>query len=146
MDPCERRSASRSSDLRRRAIYAVVRKVPRGRVTTYGAVALLAGWPGAARLVGHALAALRGTRHDVPWQRVLAKRSAARAEIAILDPMGAAVQRDLLAREGVRVDDRGGVSLREFGWPPRAPATAPRPAPASRPRSRPRTRGSSGRS
>jgi methylated-DNA-protein-cysteine methyltransferase-like protein len=66
MDSCERPRASRSMDARRRAIYAVVRKVPRGRVTTYGAVALLAGWPGAARLVGHALAALRGTRHDVP--------------------------------------------------------------------------------
>jgi methylated-DNA-protein-cysteine methyltransferase-like protein len=124
---------------RQAAFYRVVRSVPRGRVTTYGQVALLAGWPGAARLVGHALAALHGTRHRIPWQRVLGKAGRTSARIAILDPMGAGAQRALLEREGVAVDARGRVSLEEFGWP------TP-PAPASRARSRRRTRGSSGRS
>jgi methylated-DNA-protein-cysteine methyltransferase related protein len=128
------------------AFYAVVRDVPRGRVTTYGQVALLAGSPGYARHVGLALAALRGTRHRVPWQRVLGKASARRARIAILDPVGAAAQRLLLEREGVEVDARGRVDLEQFGWPARAPTRATRPSPASRPRSRGRTRRSSGRS
>ncbi|HEX9051002.1 MAG TPA: MGMT family protein [Anaeromyxobacter sp.] len=101
-------------------IYRVVRRVPRGRVTTYGAVALLAGKRRGARQVGYALAALRGAKHDVPWQRVLGARPRGMAAISILDPMGAAVQQQLLEREGVRFDERGRVDLERFGWRPRA--------------------------
>jgi methylated-DNA-protein-cysteine methyltransferase-like protein len=96
--------------------YRIIRRIPRGKVATYSQVALLAGRPRAARHVGFALAALRGTRHRVPWQRVLGKRSARWAGISILDPVGAAAQRDLLEREGVSVDERGRVSLERFGW------------------------------
>ncbi len=98
------------------SIYAVVRRIPRGRVTTYGAVAALLGRPRGARQVGYALAALRGTRHDVPWQRVLGARPRGRAAVSILDPMGAAVQEAKLRREGVRFDDRGFVELARYGW------------------------------
>lgn len=53
-----------------RAIYAVVARIPRGRVATYGQVAALAGYPGQARQVGYALA---GSPEDLdlPWQRVI---------------------------------------------------------------------------
>ncbi len=88
-------------------------------MTTYGQVALLAGKPRAARQVGYALAALRGTRHRLPWQRVLGARPRGMAAISILDPMGSAVQRALLEGEGVEVDARGRVSLERFGWTPR---------------------------
>lgn len=100
-------------------IYRIVRRVPRGRVTTYGAVALLAGKPRGARQVGYALAALRGARHAVPWQRVLGARPRGMAAVSILDPMGAAVQQQLLEREGVAFDARGRVDLGRFGWTPR---------------------------
>ena len=102
-----------------RAYYRVVARIPRGRVATYGQVALLAGTPRAARQVGYALAALRGTRHLVPWQRVLGVRPRGLAAISILDPMGSAVQRALLEQEGVEVDEQGRVSLARFGWTPR---------------------------
>ena len=62
-------------------IYAVVKRIPRGRVATYGQVALLLGRPRAARQVGYAMAALRGARHDVPWQRVLGARPRACAAV-----------------------------------------------------------------
>jgi len=101
------------------AYYGVVRRIPPGRVTTYGAVAMLCGRPRAARQVGFALAALRGTRHRIPWQRVLGARPRGFAAVSILDPMGAAVQRDLLEREGVEFDTRGRVSLARYGWRPR---------------------------
>src|SRR5512147_2802508 len=114
-------------------IYRVVRRVPRGRVTTYGAIALLAGKPRGARQVGYALAALRGARHDVPWQRVLGARPRGMAAVSILDPVGAAVQRQLLEREGIAFDDRGRVDLGRFGWTPRRRASPL--APARRPRS-----------
>ncbi|HJR35518.1 MAG TPA: MGMT family protein, partial [Gemmatimonadales bacterium] len=51
-------------------IYAVVRRIPRGKVATYGQVARLARLPGRARQVGYAMHALpSGT--TVPWQRVV---------------------------------------------------------------------------
>ena len=106
--------------------YAVVRRVPRGKVATYGQVALLAGRPRAARHVGYAMAALRGTRHRVPWQRVMGARPRGLAVVSILDPMGAATQRLLLEREGVRFDERGRVSLAEHGWHPRERQRIPR--------------------
>jgi methylated-DNA-protein-cysteine methyltransferase related protein len=49
-------------------IRVVIRKIPRGKVTTYGAVAKAAGFPGAARQVAWAL---RGTDGRLPWHRVL---------------------------------------------------------------------------
>jgi len=118
--------------------YRVVRRIPRGRVATYGQVAALAGSPRGARLAGYALSALRNTRNDVPWQRVLGARGAGRAGVSLRDPMGAAVQRDLLEREGVVFDARGRADLGRFGWAPRAgravPVGAPRRTTARAPR------------
>ncbi len=116
--------------------YRIIRRIPRGKVATYAQVALLAGRPRAARHVGYALAALRGTRHRVPWQRVLGRRSTRWAGISIRDAVGAAAQRDLLEREGVRVDARGRVSLERYGW--RKPSSSVRGPSAAR-RRRPRS-------
>jgi methylated-DNA-protein-cysteine methyltransferase-like protein len=115
--------------------YRVVLRIPRGRVATYGGVALAAGKPRAGRQVGFALAALRGTAHDVPWQRVCGARPRGHAAVSILDPVGAAVQRRLLEEEGIEFDARGDVDLARFGWPAtaRAAARALRRATRSRP-------------
>ena len=99
------------------AYYRVIRRIPRGRIATYGSVASMAGKPRGARQVGYALAALRGARHDVPWQRVLGARPRHMAAISILDPVGAAVQQRLLEQEGIRFDERGRVDLARYGWP-----------------------------
>jgi methylated-DNA-protein-cysteine methyltransferase-like protein len=96
--------------------------VPRGRVCTYGVIATVAGKPRAARQVGFALGALRDPRTDIPWQRVLASKS---ARHAVITPRGrgfAKRQRELLESEGVRFDARGRIDLREFGWPAATPA------------------------
>jgi len=98
-------------------ILAAARTIPRGRVVTYGELAELAG---IAR--GHRIAArtMKTAPTSVPWQRVLGKKDARRAEIKIQDREHAARQRSLLTKEGVRFDDDGYVSLREYGWvPPR---------------------------
>ena len=102
------------------SFFRVIRRIPRGRVATYAQVATLAGRPRSARHVGYALAALHGTRHRIPWQRVLGKRAGPWAAISIRDPMGAASQRLLLEREGVEFDARERVSLERYGWRPRA--------------------------
>ncbi len=98
--------------------YRVVRRIPRGRVCTYGAVAAMASHPRSARHVGFALAALKdsGKNADVPWQRVLGAKGKVRATITIKDPVGGAIQRLLLEAEGVEFDAQGNISLERFGW------------------------------
>ena len=92
-------------------IYRVVRRIPEGRVATYGQVARLAGLRAQARLVGYALHALRdGT---VPWQRVIN----ARGEVSPRAFAGAEEeQRRLLEDEGVEFDARGRVPLTRYRW------------------------------
>jgi methylated-DNA-protein-cysteine methyltransferase-like protein len=96
-------------------IYAVVRRIPEGRVATYGQVASLAGLAGHARQVGYALHALpKGTA--IPWHRVVN----ADGEISLRSmPGGELVQRGLLEREGIRLDPRGRVPLARVRWRPR---------------------------
>jgi methylated-DNA-protein-cysteine methyltransferase related protein len=102
-----------------RAMHAVVRKIPSGRVLTYGQLAELAGHPGGARIAGAAMKRSTG----MPWQRVVGKAGPRRGRIAIHDPVGAAVQRQKLAAEGVIVTDSGLIDLSSYGWieaePPR---------------------------
>ncbi len=100
-----------------RRIYAVIRKIPRGTVATYGQVAELAGIPGGARI---AAAALKTSKpgDKLPWQRVIGKASKLRGRIAIHDPVGAAIQRNLLEDEGVHIGDTGLISLDVHGWLP----------------------------
>jgi methylated-DNA-protein-cysteine methyltransferase related protein len=94
-------------------IYAVVRRIPRGRVATYGQVAELAGLSGHARQVGYALHALP-TNTAVPWHRVLNARGA----LSLRRQPGAELtQRLLLEREGVWFDARGRVNLAKVRWP-----------------------------
>lgn len=95
--------------------YDVVRRIPEGRVATYGTIARVAGRPGAARQVGYALASLGEEHDDVPWHRVVN----ARGRISDRrDPSGSArVQRILLEDEGVVFDAEGRIDLAGFGWP-----------------------------
>jgi len=103
-----------------RSIYAVVRRIPTGRVATYGQVAELAGLPGGARVAGAALKTSKPTDR-LPWQRVIGKAGKNRGRIAIHDPVGAAVQRQLLDREGVLISDAGLIALDRYGWLPGGP-------------------------
>lgn len=93
-------------------IYAAVRKIPKGRVTSYGQVARLVRAP-TPRVVGYAMAALRpGT--SVPWQRVVNHKG----EISLRKGGdGELRQRRLLEAEGVRFDLNGRINLKLYGWP-----------------------------
>ncbi|MHB2017189.1 MAG: MGMT family protein [Candidatus Xenobia bacterium] len=90
------------------AVYATVRRIPRGRVSTYGDVAAAAGWPGYARHVGKALSLLaEGSK--VPWHRVV---NAAGGISPRGDGTSVAEQRARLLREGVPFRPDGRVLLR----------------------------------
>jgi methylated-DNA-protein-cysteine methyltransferase related protein len=96
-------------------IYAVIRRIPHGKVATYGQIAQLAGLPGHARQVGYALHALPSAT-AVPWHRVInaagavSRRAVFGAELT---------QRQLLEQEGVGFDLRGRVRLTAVQWRPR---------------------------
>lgn len=90
-------------------VYAVVRRVPRGRVVTYGQVARALGAPGAARTVGWAM---RVCPDQVPWHRVVN----ARGEISLRPTTGYHEQRARLRAEGVRLDRAGKIDLIKYGF------------------------------
>jgi methylated-DNA-protein-cysteine methyltransferase-like protein len=97
----------------------VVRRIPRGRVATYGQIAALAGMPRQARLAGYALHALPD--HTLlPWHRVLG--AGGRLSLMKLSVSSALTQRMRLEREGVHFDARGRVDLGRYGWRPRGRA------------------------
>jgi methylated-DNA-protein-cysteine methyltransferase-like protein len=93
----------------RSAVYALVRRVPRGRVVTYGQVAAMLRHPRAARAVGGAM----GRCPDgVPWHRVVNSQGAiSRRRVA----SGMLTQRIRLEQEGVRLR-RGRVPLATYQW------------------------------
>lgn len=97
-------------------IWNTVRRIPRGRVATYGQIADVSGMDGHARLVGYAMHALpRGS--DVPWHRVLS----ATGRISLPGPAGRR-QRALLESEGIRFLASGKIDFKKFRWKVTQPA------------------------
>jgi len=93
-------------------IYRAVKRIPRGRVATYGQIADLAGLEGHARQVGYALHALPDSV-KVPWHRVIN----ARGEVSPRTTNDShELQRLLLEGEGVRFDAKGRVDLKKYQW------------------------------
>ena len=89
----------------------MLRSIPSGRVANYGRVALAAGLPGQARLVGYALHRLPADS-DVPWHRVVNVRGG----ISLDQHFGPGrTQRALLEAESVTFDSRGRIDLIRFG-------------------------------
>lgn len=95
-------------------IYAVVKKIPRGKVASYGQVARIAGLERHARLAGYALHSLPDDLvNKVPWHRVIN----AQGYVSIRsNPLAAELQKKLLEREGVLFDSRDRVDMKKFGW------------------------------
>ena len=96
-------------------VYAVVRQVPPGHVTTYGRVSTMLGSPRVARHVCWALAALPDTDSDVPWHRVV---NAQRRISFKGDSLRAMEQRARLEDEGVIFDASDRIDFHVYLWSP----------------------------
>ena len=96
------------------AICAVIRRIPKGWVATYGQVAAMAGLPRRARLVGHVLQHLDPAT-DIPWHRVVNAKG--EVSYSLSRHGGDAVQQRLLEEEGVEFDNRNRFNLERFRWP-----------------------------
>ena len=94
-------------------IYAIVRQIPYGKVSTYGDIARRAGLPRHARLVGYALHALP-TDTDIPWHRVVNAQGV--ISLQRLDAAFALNQRYLLLQEGVIFNNNGAINLALYKW------------------------------
>ncbi len=93
-------------------IYDVVCQIPKGKVATYGTVALLAGNPRWARVVGYAL-------HNNPAPGVIPCHRVVNREGRVADSFafgGGDIQRQMLESEGIIFEADGHIDLYKFGW------------------------------
>lgn len=87
-------------------VYALVRRIPPGKVASYGQIARMLEHPHAARTVGWALRALEGGAGDVPWFRVVTSQGTVHFS----------EQHKLLEQEGVVFDAQGQIDMKAFQW------------------------------
>ena len=97
------------------AIYDVVRAVPKGRVTSYGAVAAAIGAKSGARVVGYAMNACAGVKPKVPAHRVLNRNGLLTGKHHFSPPEK---MQQLLEKEGVKVKDDKVVDFDKLFWDP----------------------------
>ena len=97
------------------AVYRLVRDIPRGRVMTYGQIAVILGQPRAARAVGYAM---RACEPGVPWQRVINRHGGISHGG---DPGRIVVQRQMLEDEGIAFREDGTCDLAVYRWEPADP-------------------------
>ncbi|KQH85791.1 hypothetical protein AMR76_10935 [Vibrio furnissii] len=93
-------------------IFAVIHQIPHGKVSTYGEIARMAGYPGYARHVGKALGNLPKDS-KLPWFRVINSKG----EISLTGPDWDR-QRERLVAEGIAVSVEGRISLKKYKWQP----------------------------
>jgi methylated-DNA-protein-cysteine methyltransferase related protein len=112
--PTKRLQGKQALDARYLAIYAAIKRIPRGRVSSYGVIASLAGLPRCARLVGTALRSTPTTL-KLPWHRVVMSSGRIAFPVAS-DHFREQCRR--LQREGVTVSQQR-VNMKQLGWPER---------------------------
>lgn len=91
-----------------------IRRIPRGKVASYGQIASLAGHPRGARQVARLLHSL-SDREGLPWHRVINSQG----RISLPMEGAGTLQRDLLRKEGVEVEGDGSLELERFRWKPK---------------------------
>src|SRR5271163_1257710 len=114
-------------------VYQLVKKIPRGRVTTYGELARALRLRGGARAVGYAMAACP-SGHGIPWHRVIG----AGGRVRMPEPH-ASLQHRLLESEGVAMEGIR-IDMERYGWSPPTKRAKKVKRRAAAPRKRPKKR------
>lgn len=103
-------------------VYRLVRRIPRGRVMTYGQIATTIESRLSPRAVGWAM---HGCPENVPWQRVVNARGGISTDRLPDSPVG--MQRALLEAEGIAFRENGTLDLSRYRWVPPAPRRRKKP-------------------
>lgn len=93
-------------------VIQITKKIPYGRVSTYGTIATLAGMPRGARFVGGVLH-FNSDKYNLPWYRVINRHGL--ISTTCLDHLRQA-QKALLEQEGIKVSEGFMVDLDRYGW------------------------------
>ncbi len=99
-------------------VWGIAKRIPRGRVATYGQLAALLGMPRHARQVGYALSATPENM-KIAWHRVVNAQGRISLRLKHWETGSDDLQRILLEAEGVTFDDSGRIDLKKFRWQPR---------------------------
>jgi methylated-DNA-protein-cysteine methyltransferase related protein len=99
-------------------VYAIVKKIPRSHVATYGQIALLAGLGRGARQVGYALRATPANM-KIPWHRVVNAQGRVSVRIKEWQSGSDDLQKILLEAEGIVFDETGKLNLKRYRWKPK---------------------------
>ena len=89
----------------------IIKSIPKGRVSTYGRIGLMAGHPNGARQVVRVLHSM-SRRHDLPWHRVIN----ASGFISLPKNGGYEEQKARLHFEGIAFDEEDRIDLETFLW------------------------------
>lgn len=106
----------------RERVYKIVRRIPRGRVMTYGQIAYMLGKGYTPRTVGFVMHG--ADERKTPWHRVINSQGKCSTGRIVLPPDK---QQRMLEREGVKFDDTGRCDLKQFLWQPRRAASKSKP-------------------
>lgn len=93
-------------------VITIVKKIPYGKVTTYGTIAVLAGLPRGGRLVGGVLH-FNTEKSNLPWQRII-NREGYISTRCLEHPKQ--LQKVLLEQEGIEVSSDFMIDLQKYGW------------------------------
>lgn len=96
-------------------VYAVVQKIPYGRVTSYGAIAQYLGSKGSARMVGWALNSSKHNLQGLPAHRVVNRNGLLTGKRAF---GGQNTMQELLRSEGIQIEDDKILNFKEIFWDP----------------------------
>lgn len=96
-------------------VYEVVRLIPKGRVTSYGAIAACLGAKGASRQVGYAMNLAHGIKPKVPAHRVVNRNGLLTGKHHFESPTK---MQELLEKEGVKVKADKVVDFEKLFWEP----------------------------
>ncbi len=96
-------------------VWEVVRKIPKGRVSTYGAIANYLGAKSSARMVGWAMNASFSVKPKVPAQRVVNRNGMLSGKVHFATPT---LMEELLLKEGITVENEIIVDFKKIFWDP----------------------------
>jgi methylated-DNA-protein-cysteine methyltransferase-like protein len=94
-----------------RAVIEIIKRIPEGRVCTYGRIGLMAGQPNGARQVARIIHSM-SRKHDLPWHRIVN----AKGFISLPRARGYDRQKTLLQGEGVQFDENDWIDLNKYLW------------------------------